>query len=95
MDDRRRIFSCRPTTESTKARWYRRGLKWVSGGSVPRRIRIAQSKLAGARTKIPPRTVALTIADALMSATLLVYDRWAVRLNLFSPLEFIPGGSTA
>ncbi|KAG9392356.1 hypothetical protein J8273_5346 [Carpediemonas membranifera] len=72
MDDRRRIFSCRPTTESTKARWYRRGLKWI-----------------------PPRTVALTIADALMSATLLVYDRWAVRLNLFSPLEFIPGGSTA
>ncbi|KAG9396221.1 hypothetical protein J8273_2573 [Carpediemonas membranifera] len=47
---------------------------------------------ARARTKIPPRTVALTMADALMSATLLVYDRWAVRLNLFSPLEFIPGG---
>ncbi|KAG9390511.1 hypothetical protein J8273_7862 [Carpediemonas membranifera] len=45
MDDRRRIFSCRPTTESTKARWYRRGLKWVSGGSVPRRIRIVESKV--------------------------------------------------
>ncbi|KAG9395412.1 hypothetical protein J8273_2979 [Carpediemonas membranifera] len=55
MDGRRRIFSCRPTTESTKARWYRRGLKWVSGGSVPRRIRIVESKVQGGTVQALPR----------------------------------------
>ncbi|KAG9396698.1 hypothetical protein J8273_1716 [Carpediemonas membranifera] len=45
---------------------------------------------SAARFRISTRKIALTMADALMSATLLVYDKWSVKLGMFSPLELLP-----